>query len=92
MRFLTGDIGPILFAPDLFNNETKLEQRVKMALKTLPLEVGNDQKDEWRIKRAMSMGIGLAKGVLLTEVELAAYAEPGQDENGKPLIDKSVHK
>ena len=43
-------------------------------------------KRKWRIKRAMSMGIGLAKGVLLTEVELAAYAEPGQDENGKPLL------
>ena len=74
---------PTMFSEDKFNNRAKIEQRVRSALRQLfPYDL--EDKNEWRLNRAMSMAVGLAKGVLLTEVELAAWAEPHQQkENGK---------
>jgi len=74
---------PNMFSPDFFNNRTAIEQRVRVDLKRLfPDELKNEMN--WRLDRAMSMGIGLAKGVLLTEAEIAAWAEPHLNmENGK---------
>lgn len=72
---------PNMFSPDFFNNKTAIEQKVRADLRRLFPELRSEMN--WRLDRAMSMGIGLAKGVLLTEVEIAAYAEPHQHfENG----------
>jgi len=32
--------------------------------------------DDWRLRRAISMGVGIARGVYLNEVEPAAWADP----------------
>ncbi len=73
---------PNMFSPDFFNNKTAIEQKVRSDLRRLFPELQSEMN--WRLDRAMSMGIGLAKGVLLTEVEIAAFAEPHQHfENGK---------
>jgi len=65
---------PNMFSPDFFNNKTAIEQKVRIDLKRMFPELRSEMN--WRLDRAMSMGIGLAKGVLLTEAEIAAYAEP----------------
>lgn len=71
-----------MFSREINDVRTQIENRVLADLKILFRgKVGND---EWRLRRAVNMGVGLAKGVFMNEVETAAWAEPHLDSKGDP--------
>lgn len=77
---------PGMFADDFFKNNTILQQRLLKDLKMMFPELAGDANN-WRLRRAMSFGIGLAKGVMLSEPEIAASADPHLGmENGRPTF------
>jgi hypothetical protein len=45
---------------------------------------GNVRKDDWRLRRAFDMAMGIARGIDMKEVEYAAYADPVLTGEGKP--------
>jgi len=74
---------PNMFSADAHSNFSILQQKVKDNLKLMFPHLTD--KEEYRIFRAMTMGLGLARGVFLTEQELAAWADPNLKlESGKP--------
>lgn len=75
---------PNMFGDDLFKNKSKVQQRVFEDLKRMYPELGTET-DSWRLQRALAMGVGLARGIFLSEAEIAAYADPHINvENGAP--------
>lgn len=76
---------PNQFSADMSKNQNKFEDKV---LEDLHKMFGTDKEgkniDEWRLRRAVNMGVGLARGVFLTEAEMAAWAEPQVDQKGNP--------
>ncbi len=64
----------VMFSPDN-EQRTKIQQATEAELKRVFPEFA-DGKNQARLKLAVSMGVGLSQGVLLNEVELAAYADP----------------
>lgn len=64
----------VMFSPDN-EQRTKIQQATEAELKRVFPELA-DGKNQARLKLAVSMGVGLSQGVLLNEVELAAYADP----------------
>ncbi len=71
---------PSMFSRDPWELSSPIERRVLADLKKLFPE---EAKDQWRLRRAMTMGIGLSKGVFLSEVEAAAWADPDMIEDDK---------
>ena len=75
---------PNMFSSDLFENKSKLQQRVFEDLKRMYPELSSES-DNWRLQRALAMGVGLARGIFLSEAEIAAFADPHINvENGAP--------
>jgi len=75
---------PNMFGDDLFKNRSKIQQRVFEDLKRMYPELSSDS-DSWRLNRALAMGVGLARGIFLSEAEIAASADPHINvENGAP--------
>lgn len=66
-----------LFSPDN-EQRTKVQQAAEEELKRAFPDLA-EGKNQARLKLAISMGVGLSQGVLLNEVELAAYADPVLD-------------
>lgn len=74
-----------LFTEGYNTVRTGIEKKVAKDLKMLfkeDITLTNGGEDIWRIERAVNMGVGIAKGVLLTEVESAAYADPNLNPDG----------
>lgn len=67
---------PEMFSNDLYDIRTPIEKRVMDDLRKIFPELAKEGIDDWRLRRALSMAIGLARGVLLNEVETAAWADP----------------
>ena len=68
---------PNMFSTDMANIYSKIEQKVIEALKNIyPENTEKVSTKEWRLRRAMTMAVGLARGILLTEPETAAWADP----------------
>jgi len=76
-----------MFSSDLGAINTKIEENVMNSLKELygdklgNLNTENADgktwfKNEWRLRRAMTMAVGIARGLLLTEPETASWADP----------------
>ena len=65
---------PGMFSEDYFNIHTNIEEKVLEDLKRLNPQI--TQEDSWRLDRAVKMGVGIARGVTLAEVEIAASADP----------------
>ena len=63
-----------MFSADFFEVNTDTEKRVLEDLRRLFPDVKDE--DSERFQRAVKMGVGLARGVTLTEVEIAASADP----------------
>lgn len=75
---------PNMFDGDMFKNKSKTIQRVFEDLKRMYPDLSSDS-DVWRLQRALAMGVGLARGIYLSEAEIAAYADPHINvENGSP--------
>lgn len=70
---------PGMFANTLLSTKSKIEQQVEADLKDQFREEVGDQ--DWRIRRAMTYGIGIARGVMLNEPEIAAWADPDVNPN-----------
>ncbi len=66
---------PNMFSKDMGNIYNKIEQDVLEELMKRFPEL-TESKNNWRARRAMTMAVGLARGVLLTEAETAAWADP----------------
>ncbi len=64
---------PNMFINDLEGTTSKIEDKVLEDLKKLFPDAA---KDPWRLRRALNLGVGLSKGVFLTEIESAAWADP----------------
>lgn len=72
---------PTEFTSELEYVNSKLEKEI---IEQMKLEYGNDISEE-RIKSAVNIGVGLARGVFLTEPEKSAYADP-VDNEGRGMI------
>lgn len=73
---------PTMFSPEAQGIRSQIQKSVLQSLKEMfPEKLG---KDEWRLTRAMSFGLGLARAVFITEEEQAAWADPNveQDSGG----------
>lgn len=68
-----------MFTPKENENTTQIEQKV---LKQLEMMYGHDVSEE-RLTAALTMAVGASRGMFLTEVEMAAHADPHLDEKGK---------
>lgn len=64
---------PNMFINDLQGTTSEIENKVFEDLEKLFPEAA---KDPWRLRRALNFGVGLSKGVFLTEIESAAWADP----------------
>jgi len=64
---------PNMFGTDAQSNRTPLQLKIMRDLKLMFPDL---KLEDHRIARAMNMGLGLARGVFLTEQELAAWADP----------------
>ncbi|QQG44512.1 MAG: hypothetical protein HYW86_01175 [Candidatus Roizmanbacteria bacterium] len=63
-----------MFANGFQSTRTTIEENI---LATLKRQYGKDIKtEEWRLRRAMNMGVAIARGILMTEPEIAAWALP----------------
>lgn len=73
---------PNMFINDLQGTTSEIENKVFEDLEKLFPKAA---KDPWRLRRALNFGVGLSKGVFLTEVEAAAWADPNvrTDKEGK---------
>lgn len=67
---------PNMFDADIFENLTRIEQRVLEDLKKMFPDIAASGENDWRLRSALSMGIGFSRGVNMTEVEIAAWADP----------------
>lgn len=77
---------PSMFSKDMGDIYNEMEQAVLEALMKRFPEL-NETKNKWRARRAMTMAVGLARGILLTEVEAAAWADPDLvDKDGTPTF------
>lgn len=47
-------------------------------------EVNSEKKDNWRLRRAFDMAMGLTRGVFMNEMEYAASADPSLKLDGSP--------
>ena len=65
---------PDIFSTDFFAINTGVEKKVMEDLKKLFPEV--EKIEEWRLQRALKMGVGISRAITLSEVEIAAYADP----------------
>ncbi|MDP3986824.1 MAG: hypothetical protein Q8P81_01210, partial [Nanoarchaeota archaeon] len=65
---------PGMFSADFFEINSDTEKRVLEDLRRLFPDVKDE--DSERFQRAVKMGVGLARGVTLAEVEIAASADP----------------
>lgn len=72
---------PTEFTNELEYVNSQLEREIIAQMK---LEYGDDVSEE-RIKAAVNIGVGLARGVFLTEPEKSSYADP-VDNEGKGMI------
>lgn len=73
---------PAMFSPEAQGIRSQIQKSVLQSLEEMfPEKLG---KDGWRLKRAMSFGLGLARAVFITEEEQAAWADPNieQDSGG----------
>lgn len=71
-----------MFTPDLMENTSKIERRVYEDLqKMFPDRIG---RDEWRLRRAMTIAKGLARGIFFSEIEDGSWADPALNEKGEP--------
>lgn len=67
------------FSPVMGDIYNRIELRVKKALEAMYPHISDR---ETRIRSALSMAVGAARGIFLTEVEKAAFADPQLDEKG----------
>lgn len=67
---------PNMFDADVFDNLTGIELRVLRDLKKMFPDIAAGGENDWRLRSALSMGIGFSRGVNMTEVEIAAWADP----------------
>lgn len=65
---------PSLFSADFFAVNTDVENNVLDDLKKLFPDIFRENPD--KLQRALKMGVGMARGVTLAEVEIAASADP----------------
>lgn len=73
------------FSPTTGRVTSKLEEKVMQDLRQLfkdKVALENGGEDTWRLRRAINMAIGISRGVLLTEVEMAAWADPQLNPDG----------
>ncbi|HLL61380.1 MAG TPA: hypothetical protein VK338_06705, partial [Candidatus Nitrosocosmicus sp.] len=65
-------------------HRTKVQNEIIAALKGMYMD-GTRVKtsEQWRLDRALDIAIGQARGVTMDETELAAYADPQMDPDGK---------
>lgn len=76
---------PDLFQPEYGEAMTKVESEVYDKLtKLFPDMVG---KDEWRLRRALSMAIGISRGVDMNEEEMSSSADPSVNPDGTTRYD-----
>lgn len=68
---------PNMFSDDLNSVRNKIEKNVDKTLRAMFPDLSG--KHGWRIDAALSIASGLAKGVFLTEIEIAAWADPHLD-------------
>ncbi len=73
---------PNMFINNLQSTTSEIEDMVFEDLEKLFPDAA---KDPWRVRRALNFGVGLSKGVFMTEVEAAAWADPNvrTDRNGE---------
>jgi|GEM_PF-1862772 len=72
---------PTQFTNELEYVNTQLENEI---IKQMRLEYGKEYSEE-RIRAAVNIGVGLARGVFLTEPEKSAYADP-VDNEGRGMV------
>ena len=72
---------PTEFTSELEYVNSKLEKEI---IEQMRLEYGDEISEE-RIKSAINIGVGLARGVFLTEPEKSAYADP-VDNEGQGMV------
>jgi hypothetical protein len=65
-----------MFTPELNTQRTPIESRILKQLKAM-YDVSED-----RLEAALTMAVGASRGLFLTEVEMAAHADPHLDEKG----------
>ncbi len=65
-----------MFTPELNTQRTPIESRILKQLKAM-YDVPED-----RLEAALTMAVGASRGMFLTEVEMAAHADPHLDEKG----------
>ncbi len=65
---------PGTFSTDFFEVNTEVEESVMEDLKKIFPNIKNNE--DWRLQRALKLGVGISRAVTLSEVEIAAYADP----------------
>jgi len=65
---------PDTFSTDFFEINTDVEKKVIEDLRILFPYITNEE--DWRLQRALKIGVGISRAVTLSEVEIAAYADP----------------
>lgn len=73
---------PDIFSTDFFAINTDVEKKVLADLKKLFPDV--EKIEEWRLQRALKMGVQIARAVTLSEAEIAAYADAVVQEGETP--------
>jgi len=71
---------PDMFSPEPGSNFTRMENKTLKALQKLYPDI----HDERRFKNALSIAIGMSRGIFLPEVEKAASADPDLKPDGTP--------
>ncbi len=92
IRYLEEDfaINNWIHQPDTFSKKedrwSSIQAKVMRSLREVNKKEesadGSPDQHEWQVQRAMSIATGLARGVFLPEVEMAAWADPNLTEEG----------
>jgi hypothetical protein len=73
---------PNMFTPEIGSANTQLENQI---IRQMMLEYGKKNYSEDRIRAAINIGVGMARGVFLTEPEKSSYCDP-VDEKGQGMV------
>ena len=71
-----------MFTPEIGKKFSKIQLRVMDDLAKLYPEFASGE-NSWRLERALNIGLGLSRGVFLTEPNNAAWADPGHKGKGE---------
>lgn len=72
---------PGQFQSDFMKSQSRIQASVLEDLKKLYPNLA-ETENTWRLEQAVNMGVGVSRGVFLTEVEAAAWADPGHSGTG----------